>query len=226
MRRRSRPVRLVIFDCDGVLVDSEGIANRVTAACISQIGWAITPADADRQFLGMTLTDMIPLIETQIGGPVPAGWRQNMMEMFLEQLARDVVAIPGAISALNSLDAMAIPWRIASNSSHEEMSVKFSRLALTERVAGRVHSYRDVSHGKPAPDLYLAAASASNVAPEDCLVIEDSAVGASAAVAAGMDCLGYAPHDDGAALAAVGAVPFRSMYDVSRYVSLAQRISA
>ena len=223
---RTVPVELVIFDCDGVLVDSEGIANRVTSRCITRLGWPMTPAEADQHFLGMTLTDMIPVIEARIRHSVPPGWRAAMMQEFLADLARNATAIPGAIAALDGLDSLAMAWRIASNSSHEEMGVKFSRLALTDRVTGRVHSYRDVARGKPAPDVYLAAAAAEGVAPDRCLVIEDSAVGATAAVAAGMVCLGFAPHDDGDRLVAVGAIPFRSMFDVPHYVSLAQRIAA
>jgi len=223
LARRARKLRLVIFDCDGVLVDSEGIANVVTARWISQLGWPVTAHDCDHLFLGMSLDDMMPMIETRVGA-IPAGWRAAMMDDFLLSLGREVIAIEGAVAALDAITAIDLPWRIASNSSHAEMDVKFARIGIAERAQGRIHSFQDVPRGKPAPDLFLATALAEGVDPAACLVIEDSANGARAARAAGMDCLGYAPlgHDIG--LLAEGAVPFRSMYDLPALLSAAQRI--
>ena len=214
MRQRRVKLALVIYDCDGVIVDSEPVANRVTAAAVSQLGWLITPAESDRHFLGMTFTDMVPVIEARIGRPLPAGWKEALMQTLIDRLAEEATAIPGAISALHGMAALDLPWRIASNSSHEEMRVKFGRLGISQLVQGRVHSHRDVARGKPAPDLFLAAAAAQGVDPAGCVVIEDSVTGARAAAAAGMDCLGYAPHGNEAGLRAVGAVPFRSMFDL------------
>jgi beta-phosphoglucomutase-like phosphatase (HAD superfamily) len=120
---------------------------------------------------------------------------------------------------------LGLPWRIASNSSHTEMEAKFGRAGWTGLVAGRVHSAVDVIErggaGKPAPDVFLAAARAEGVAPANCLVIEDSVHGVTAARAAGMDCLGLARHDDGAALRGAGAVPFRSMHDIPDLLRIA-----
>jgi HAD superfamily hydrolase (TIGR01509 family) len=141
----------------------------------------------------------------------------------IEALALEAIPIAGALEALAALSALGVPWRIASNSSHEEMDAKFARIGIAAVVAGRMHSHRDVKQGKPAPDLFLAAAAAEGVAPAECVVIEDSQPGVRAAVAAGMDCLGYAPHSDGAALRALGAVPFRSMFDVPALVAAARR---
>lgn len=219
---RTTPLRLVIFDCDGVLVDSEGISNRIIATELTTLGWPMTPQEAERNFLGMTLPDMTPIIEAQIGKSLPASWRQSIREMFLVRLA-DVAPIDGAVEALNGVTALGLPWRVASNSSHEEMAVKFTSLGLSTRMAGRIHSHRDVGIGKPAPDLFLATAAAEGVSPAECVVIEDSTTGARAAAAAGMDCLGYAAHGDGAELRAVGAIPFRSMYDLAHLISLAPR---
>lgn len=223
MRRRGTCLRLVIFDCDGVIVDSEPVSNRVVAAELGALGWTMTPAEADRRFLGMTLTDMIPLIERQLGRAVPAGWREHLMHRLVAALAVQAAAVPGAPEALAGVSALGLPWRVASNSSHEEMHAKFTRLGLTEVVAGRLHSHRDVARGKPAPDLFLAAAAAEGVAPAECVVIEDSLTGVRAAVAAGMDCLAYAPRSDGAALRAGGAVPFHSMFDVPGLLAAAPR---
>lgn len=226
LSRRATPPRLVIFDCDGVLVDSEGIANRVTARWISELGWAMTPAESDRHFLGMSLDDMMPVIAARIGRPVPPDWRAGMMADFIATLGREVVAIDGAIAALDGMDALGMPWRVATNSSHAEIAVKFHRLGLSARVAGRAHSFEDVPRGKPAPDLFLATAAAEGVTPGDCVVIEDSATGARAARAAGMDCLGFAPHGHDDALRAEGAAPFRSMYHLPDLIRDALRIHA
>src|SRR5690606_19735530 len=155
-------------------------------------------------FLGLTFTDMVPIIETRLGRPLEAGWKQSLVDKVIAAMGREATAIPGAVDALHATAALGLPWRIASHSSHAVMQVKFGRLGILDLVAGRVHSHHDVGRGKPAPDLFLAAAAAQRVAPAECLVIEDSATGARAAAAAGMDCLGFAPQHDGAALRAEG----------------------
>lgn len=226
LAERRTELRLVIFDCDGVLVDSESLANQVTARFVSELGWPLTAEDSDRHFLGMALDDMMPVIAARIGRPIPAGWRARLMAEFLVSLGRDVTAIPGAIEAIDGLDALGMPWRVATNSSHAEIAVKFRRLGLSKRITGRAHSYEDVPRGKPAPDLFLATAAAQGVDPAQCLVIEDSANGARAARAAGMDCLGYAPLFHDAGLLAEGAVPFRSMYDLPGLIASVPRIVA
>ena len=220
---RTAPLRLVVFDCDGVLIDSEGIANRIVARELTAIGWAMTPDEADRLFLGMTLPGMVPMIEAEIGRPIPHDFGDRLRIAFEEGLSREVEAIEGAIEALDGITALALPWRVASNSSHAEMEVKFARVGILDRVQGRQHSYQDVAQGKPAPDVYLAAAAAEGVDPRECLVIEDSATGIRAARAAGMDCLAFAPHGNHAAYRALGAVPFDSMADLPRLVALAPR---
>ncbi len=214
MRGRAHPLRLVIFDCDGVIVDSEAIANRITSASLTAEGWPMTQAEAEGFFLGMTLTDMVPVIEAHIGRPLSAAWKPNLMNALVEALSRDAVPIEGAVEAMRAASALGLAWRVASNSSHEEMRAKFSRLGITDLVAGRVHSHRDVPRGKPAPDLFLATAEAEGVPPAGCVVIEDSVPGSRAAAAAGMDCLGYAPHGRDAMLIDEGAVPFRSMFEL------------
>mgnify|MGYP002633552904 CR=1 FL=1 len=221
MRRRTVPLLLVIYDCDGVLVDSEPVANRIVAEELTALGWPLTAAESDQHFLGLTFTDMQPIIERYLGHPLTADWKQALVQKMINAMATDATAIPGAIEALHATTALGLPWRIASNSSHEEMHVKFGRLGIRDLVAGRVHSHRDVARGKPAPDLFLAAAAAQGVAPAHCLVIEDSVPGAAAAAAAGMPCLGYAAHHDGARLRAVGAVPFGSMHDLSTLLAAA-----
>ena len=205
------PLRLVIFDCDGVLIDSEGPSNRLVAQELTALGWPISADESTRLFVGRRLSDMPPMIEALSGCKVPPDWIDGLRRKMIAMLAEGVEVIPGAHEALAATTALGLPFRIASNSSHEEMAVKFDYTRLTSLVAGRLHSARDVQAGKPAPDVFLAAAAAEGVPPAACLVIEDSVPGAMAARAAGMACVGLAPHGDDPALRAVGAVLIDSL---------------
>ena len=219
MQGRTAPLSLVIFDCDGVLVDSEPVANRVVAEALGQLGWAMTPEQANDHFLGTTLPDMCPIIEARLGMKLPPHWARDLTATLLERLGAEVTAVPGAIEALRCVSAFGIPWRVASNSSHPEMQLKFARIGVADLVAGRMHSFTDVARAKPAPDLFLAAAAAGGTPASCCVVIEDSVPGVRAAIAAGMTCLGFAPHNDGAHLRAHGAAPFHDMADLPRLIS-------
>jgi beta-phosphoglucomutase-like phosphatase (HAD superfamily) len=214
LRARRVPLRLVIFDCDGVLVDSEPVANRVVAAELTRLGWPMTGPECQVRFLGLSFSAMVPLIEAQLGCSLPARWADDLEMGLVSVLAEEVELVPGAAAALAETTRLGLPWRVASNSSHGELRAKFGRNGLGDLVAGRLHSHHDVPHGKPAPDLFLAAAAAEGVAPEGCLVIEDSLPGVRAAMAAGMTCLGFCPDDDGARLLAAGALPFHSLHDL------------
>jgi HAD superfamily hydrolase (TIGR01509 family) len=223
LRARRAPLHLVIFDCDGVLVDSEPVTNRVVAAELTRLGWPMNAAGCQVRFLGMNLSAMVPLIEAKLGRPLPARWPHDLEERLVTVLGEDVELMPGAEAALAETTRLGLPWRIASNSSHAELRAKFGRNGLGDLVAGRLHSHHDVRLGKPAPDLFLAAASAEGVAPENCLVIEDSQPGVCAAMAAGMTCLGFCPDDDGARLMAAGAAPFHSLHDLPMLLRVAQK---
>jgi len=208
------PLRLVIFDCDGVLIDSEPVVNRVVAEEMTRLGWPMTSEESCTRFLGLDLDSMVPLIEAALGRTLPAAWLPAMQAHIVAALEADAPIVPGAREALEATAALGLPWRIASNSSHEEMRAKFRRNGLLGAVVGRLHSFTDVARGKPAPDLFLAAAAAEGVLPAECLVVEDSVPGITGAVAARMACLGLARHGDGAALAAAGAIPFGSLFDL------------
>jgi HAD superfamily hydrolase (TIGR01509 family) len=220
---RRAPLRLVIFDCDGVIVDSEPVSNRILAEGLTELGWPMDTAEATRLFLGVSGRDMLPIIEARIGRPVPQSWRSHVGARIVAALAEEAVAIEGAVETLRHLTGIGVPWRVASNSSHPEMRAKFARIGISDLVAGRVHSQTDVPRAKPAPDLFLAAARAEGVHAAECIVIEDSPPGVRGAVAAGMDCLGFAPHSDGAVLRAVGAVPFHAMQHVPALIEAGLR---
>jgi HAD superfamily hydrolase (TIGR01509 family) len=226
IKARRSPLRLVIFDCDGVIVDSEPVANRILAESLTQLGWPMDATESTRIFLGVSLRDMVPTIEARIGGKVPETWRSAVAERIVSALADEARPIAGAVEVLRELTAMGVPWRVASNSSHAEMRAKFARIGITDLVAGRVHSQADVPRAKPAPDLFLAAARAEGADPAECIVIEDSLPGVRGAVAAGMDCLGFAHHSDAAALRSAGAVPFQSMAEVPALIRACWRQAA
>jgi HAD superfamily hydrolase (TIGR01509 family) len=194
-----------------VLINSEPVVNRVVAAELNRLGWRITPEECCRRFLGLDLDTMVPLIEATLGRPLPAAWQDSLTSDIVAALRLESPMIPGARSALDRVTALGIPWRVASNSSHDEMVAKFAANGLLHLTSGRTHSFRDVPRGKPAPDLFLAAAAAEGVAPPECLVVEDSVAGVTGAIAAGMTCLGYSSKGDGLALSAAGAIPFHDM---------------
>ena len=199
MRRAS--LGAVLFDCDGVLADSEGVANEVVAEELTAHGWRMDAHEAQQEFLGLALPDMVPRIEARIG-PLPEGWAKELGRRIELRLATGLRPIPGAEAALGAVQAAGLPMALCSNSSRGELAVKMRVLGFAHFFEGRIFSFEDVDRPKPAPDLYLAAARACGIPPEDCLVIEDSATGARAGLAAGCQVLGIVagigvPHIDG-----------------------------
>ncbi len=218
LRARRRPLELVIYDCDGVLIDSEALCNRIVAEILTADGWVMTAAEAEHRFIGMSFYAMQPEIEARLGRSLGDGWVDRVVAEVTEAMAHEVEPVPGARHALEATSALGLQWRIASNSSHVEMEAKFGRAGWMDLVSGRMHSAVDVialgGAGKPAPDVFLATAEAEAVPPAHCVVIEDSVHGVAAAQAAGMDCLGLARSYDGADLRAAGASVFHSMHDL------------
>lgn len=200
---------LIIFDCDGVLIDSETIASRLVARNLSALGWEMTTEEAMDRFIGMSIVDMQPIIETRLQRKLPANWRGDLAGELVHALGSEVALIAYAREALERVNALGIDWRIASNSSLEELAVKFAHTGLSDLTSGRAFSGTSMMdegvRPKPAPDVYLQAAASAGVAPANCLVLEDSSLGVTGAVAAGMTCYGFAPHGHGAALLAAGA---------------------
>ena len=208
------PLKLVIFDCDGVLIDSEGPSNRLIAEELTRLGWPMTEAESTTLFIGSTLESMPATIEAHLGHALPENWVEHLRQKMIA--AFDTIqVIPGALEALQATAALGVPFRIASNSSHEEMDVKFRQTGLAPLIAGRNHSARDVARGKPAPDVFLAAAAAEGVPPAACLVIEDSVPGIRAAVAAGMTVVALDLHGNAAVLRAEGATPISGLSDLA-----------
>ena len=207
------PLRLVIFDCDGVLVDSEALSREVIAAEAARMGLAFTE-DAARQFTGLRWTDLQPVLEGLAGRTLPPDWPIHMQNLLIAHMHGRLRAIPGAANALRAVTAAGLPFRVASNSSHAEMAEKFAETGLAALVGERKHSAKDVGVGKPDPALFLAAATAEGVPAGACLVIEDSIPGVTAAHAAGMACLALVPEGDTAPFMALGARPIRSFAEL------------
>lgn len=209
----------VLFDCDGVLADSEGLSNRVIAAEITSRGRAMTPEEAGRTFLGTALSDMKPMIEAMVG-PLPGDWIEVIKARVTAVMAAEVEAMPGAGEVLRAVAAAGLPAAVASNSSHAELDAKLNRLGFATFFGGRIYSFEDVPRPKPWPDIYLAAAAACGAAPADCVVIEDSIPGVRAGIAAGARVLGFAHEFPPERMRAEGAQPFTAMAQLPALLGL------
>ena len=183
------PLRLLILDCDGVLIDSEPPSSRLVGQECRALGLDITDAQTMHRFAGKTLRLIAAELEAEHGISVPPDWPDRMQRRLVAVLERESSLIDGAGDMLEVVAALGLPVRVASNSSHEEMAVKFRRTGLDRMLQGRLHSACDVDNPKPWPDLFLAAAAAEGVSPSACLVVEDSDTGLRAAQAAGMACV-------------------------------------
>jgi HAD superfamily hydrolase (TIGR01509 family) len=180
-RRLRLPVELVIFDCDGVLVDSERISVRVGTAALRELGWSIDEEEYAARFVGCSDEDWHRAV-----GDVPPQWYERLSTAHEAAMTAELVPVPGIVEAL---DQLTLPMCVASNGSHTKIRRSLELTGLTTRFAGNVFSAQDVRQGKPAPDLFLHAAASHGVPPSRCVVVEDSAYGVRAAEAAGMRCL-------------------------------------
>jgi HAD superfamily hydrolase (TIGR01509 family) len=179
---------LIIFDCDGVLVDSEVISCRVHAEVLTRYGYPITADDVHRRFLGRTARDAALEIERELGRPLADSYDLDRRTTLLAALADTVEAIPHLHDALDAIDT---PICVASSAAHDKMLTTLTRTKLYQRFAPNIFSGTQVRYGKPAPDLFLLAAKEMAAQPERCLVIEDSVPGVTGARAAGMTVLGF-----------------------------------
>ena len=185
----SAPIALVIFDCDGVLVDTERIAVRIDVAVLAELGWKMSEAEVIERFMGKSDDAMTREIEAHTGRKLPESWEAPFRHLYREAFAAELQPVPGVVEAL---DAITLPTCVASSGTHEKIRYTLGLTGLYDRFAGRIFSVDDVRRGKPAPDLFLHAASRMGAVPERCVVVEDSPYGVQAARAAGMRAFGYA----------------------------------
>ena len=201
----SRPYDLVIFDCDGVLVDSERISSRVFASLLDEIGLHFTPDDMIETFMGNSMGRCVEIVTERLGHAPPDDLIERYHATMREALVHELRPIEGVAALLDALDAVNLPYAVASNGEHAKMQTTLDVTGLLARFEGRRFSSMDVERPKPAPDLFLHAAGRMGVSPAGCVVIEDSPLGVQGACAAGMTVIGYADLLPAARLRAAGA---------------------
>jgi HAD superfamily hydrolase (TIGR01509 family) len=189
---------LVIFDCDGVLVDSEPLANAVFAKHLRYLGIEITQEQTMARFMGRSMKSSLEevrleLLQRKLSLPAnfPQAFLAAMQIETFEELRNNLQAVDGIESALDAITILGAETCIASSGEHEKMAVTLGKTGLLPRFVGRIYSATQVNNGKPAPDLFLFAAAQMQVAPQNCAVIEDSPYGVEAAVGAGMIAFAY-----------------------------------
>jgi HAD superfamily hydrolase (TIGR01509 family) len=200
----------VLFDCDGVLVDSEAITNGVLRDMLEELGWALTPAECMRIFVGKAVKDERALIEAHTGQPLTEDWMVRFRERRNVGLMHGVQPIRGAVQAVALVhERFAGRIACASGADRFKVELQLEKCALMPYFKERIFSGHELPRSKPAPDVYLAAAAALGVDPRRCAVIEDTVTGVAAGIAAGATVFGYSPaeagHDAPQALQRAGA---------------------
>ena len=200
------PFDAVLFDCDGVLVDSEPITNAVLREMLSELGWEMSQDECQRIFVGASLKDELGIIARHSGQHVGADWLGRFQERRNAALRERLTAIPNIHDAVHRIHAQH-DARIACASGADRFKVEMQlrQVGLMDYFEGRIFSGYETPRSKPFPDVYLAAALALQADPQRCAVVEDTVTGVTAGVAAGAFVFAYAPDGDGAALRVAGA---------------------
>ncbi len=206
---------LIIFDCDGVLVDSEPISIRMLHETLKDVGLRISYEQTSRDFEGLSDKDCIRIIEERLGRPIPVSAVEEYEKKLFTALSRDVQPVKHIHEALN---AISTPMCVASSGTHGKMRTTLATTRLLPLFEGRLFSASEVERGKPHPDLFLHAAGVMGASPESCVVVEDSIHGVQAGVAAKMTVLGYAERSDPAILSEAGANVFKDMRELPRLI--------
>ncbi|WP_018568176.1 HAD family hydrolase [Streptomyces sp. PsTaAH-124] len=205
---------LVIFDNDGVLVDSEPLSNRLLAGYLTELGHPTSYEDSLRDYMGAAMHRVHDLVLERTGKRLPDDFDDVFHARVFAAFERELKPVPGAVGVLEKLAADGTPYCVASSGSHERIRVGHRATGLDRWFEeGRVFSAQDVGRGKPAPDLFLYAAERMGVAPGRCVVVEDSPLGVRAAVAAGMDVYGFTAMTPADRLAGAAQL-FSSMADL------------
>ena len=193
---------LVIFDCDGVLVDSELITNRIFARMLNELGVAVSLEDMFERFVGRSMPQCLEIIERLLGRQIPDDFAD-------EYRIRTETALKSELNAVADIEAVlaniGIPYCVASSGTHEKMQLTLGVTGLLDKFRGRIYSVTDVARGKPFPDIFLHAAEQSRVPASACAVIEDTPTGVQAGVAAGMTVFGFCALTPKQRLVAAGA---------------------
>ncbi|MGW6394200.1 HAD family hydrolase [Streptomyces sp. NPDC055103] len=207
-----KPIELVIFDCDGVLVDTERLAVRLQVALGAELGWPLTADEVVERFIGRSKESIVGRLTERLGERTAGLWWNRLIQRHRDAVDLGLEPVDGLPEALA---ALTLPTCVASSGSHEKMRHTLGRTGLYDFFAGRIYSASEVPRGKPAPDLFLYAARRMGVDPAACAVVEDSGPGVAAARAAGMRAFGYTGGPTPAErLEGAGTVVFHDMREL------------
>jgi len=185
----SARTELVIFDCDGVLIDSERLAIKVDVELLRELGWPLSEAEVIERFVGRSDRDTKAAIEAHLHRKLPDDWDEHVQSLYRGVFAEELVPVEGVVEALERITSASC---VASSGTHDYLRYTLQLTGLYDRFAGRIFSVEDVARGKPAPDLFLHAAERMDAEPARCVVVEDSHSGVEAARAAGMRVFAFA----------------------------------
>ncbi len=216
------PPALIIFDCDGVLVDSEPITNAFLLKDLARFGLHLTMKDCDRLFVGGTMAGAGDIARS-MGAALPEDWVDDYYARVYAHLENGVPLVAGIGDILARVDALQIPHCVVSNGSETKMRITLGQNGLWERFQGAMFSAHRYKTAKPDPELLLVAARQFGVDPAECVVIDDSPSGCRGAANAGMRCIGFAARSDGENLAATGATVIHSMSELPPLIGLSPR---
>lgn len=213
------PIQLIIFDCDGVLVDSEPISCRIVAEELQKLGLDISIEEAKNRFAGTSLDTIRQYFKDQVGKPVPDNFEEIYRERSHAAFEAELQAVPGIESALK---ALRLPRCVGSNGPGFKVEANLKITGLRKYFGDELFSAYDIQRWKPDPELYLHAAKTMNFSPENCLVVEDSLAGVQAAIAAGMRVVAYAGAGGSERLKKTGATVFTDMSTLPQLVTALQ----
>jgi HAD superfamily hydrolase (TIGR01509 family) len=213
--------RLAIFDCDGVLVDSESISNGVLAQMLTEQGLPTSLAQARRDYQGLLLDEVLARAEGRLRRPLPEGWLADYERVRADVFRRELRAVAGARETVDAVRQAGLAVCVASQGKLSKTRLSLQLTGLRDLFAEQqLFSAHCVPRGKPHPDLFLHAARTLGATPERCVVVEDTPSGVSAAVAAGMRAIGYAADSDPRALADAGAELIGSLAELPALLGL------
>ena len=214
---------LVIFDCDGVLVDTEPLANRVYVQMLAEYGFEVNHEEYLQRFYGAAIYKRLESTSKLLNWIPPTDFYSLFTARLSKLAEKELKPIPG-IHAL--VESLSVPICIASNGNRREVILRLKLAELSQYFGEAIFSGLDVPQAKPAPDVYLAAAKAFNVSPERCIVIEDSITGVTAGVRAGMKVYGLASYTSSQSLREAGAIPFDNMMELQTILSDTNKVAA
>lgn len=210
--------KLVIFDCDGVLVDSEPPTQQVIADSLTHYGLQMSAADVEHHFIGSTLANL-GAAATQMGAMLPDDWVAETYVAMFAALRKGVPVIDGILPLLNKLDTAGIATAVVSNGPMNKMEITLPSVGLWDRFEGRIFSAYD-HIAKPSPDMLLKACAQAGITVDDAIMIDDSTTGCTSAQTVKMRCFGYDAFGNGAHLAAVGATPVQHIDQITKALGL------